>query len=124
MTCQAVGNRRRVVCAGDLNQRITLQNRDIAPPIFGDSDFSETFSGDSDRWAAIQTVTGKTFFDSVNSVDVNITHEVYIRYDSTVTAETWILYNSRRLDIMAVEDLEERNEFMKLTCVDKGISQV
>jgi SPP1 family predicted phage head-tail adaptor len=109
---------------GDLNQRITLQDRDIVPPIFGGPDFIEDFTEDNERWAAIQTVHGKTFFDGVNQRDVNLTHEIFIRYDSTVTAETWILYNSRRFDIVSVEDLDEQHEFMRLLCIDKGTSQL
>lgn len=125
MTCRSrVGNRRRKVCVGDLNQRITLQDRDIVPPIFGDADFTEDFTEDNDCWAAIQTVHGKTFFDGVNQRDVNLTHEIFIRYDATVTAETWILYDSRRFDIVSVEDLDEQHTFMRLMCVDKGTSQV
>jgi SPP1 family predicted phage head-tail adaptor len=122
--CRRAGGRKRKVCTGDLNKQITLQNRNITAPIWNSTDFGETFSGDSTVWANIQTVTGKTFFDSVNQRDTTITHEIYIRYDSTVTSETWILYDSRRLDIVAVENLEERNEWLKLTCVDKGISKV
>jgi SPP1 family predicted phage head-tail adaptor len=109
---------------GDLNQRITLQDRDIVPPIFGDADFDEDFSADNERWASIQTVHGKTFFDGVNQRDVNLTHEIFIRYDATVTAETWILYDGRRFDIVAVEDLDEQHTFMRLQCIDKGSSAV
>lgn len=125
MTCRSrVGGKRRKVCVGDLNQRITLQNRDIVPPIFENPDFTEDFTADDEVWASIQTVHGKTFFDGVNQRDVNLTHEIFIRYDATVTAETWILYDSRRFDIITVEDLDEQHEFMRLLCIDKGTSHV
>lgn len=122
--CIHVAGKRRVICAGDLNKRITLQNRAIVPPIFGSSDFSESFDAGNDRWAAIKTVKGKTIFDGLNQRDREVTHEVFIRYDSTVTAETWISYNSRRFDIIDVEDFEERHEFMRLLCTDKMTSSV
>lgn len=122
--CTRIGGRRRIVCAGDLDKQITLQDRAIVAPDWNSPDFDEAFSDAATVWANIQTVTGKTFFDSVNQRDTTITHEILIRYDSTVTSETWISYNSRRFDILAVENLEERDEYLKLTCVDKGVSKV
>lgn len=122
--CTRVGHNHRVICAGDLNRQIILQDRNITAPIWGSVDFDETFSGDATVWAKVDTVTGKTFFDSVNQRDTTITHQIYIRYDSTVTAETWVQLDGRRLDILAVENLDERNEWLKLTCVDKGTSKV
>jgi SPP1 family predicted phage head-tail adaptor len=98
---------------------ITLQNRAITPPVFDGIDFSETFTDAAEVWALINTISGKTFFDGVGT-EINITHEIYIRYDSTVTSETWIEFNGRRFDILQTEDLEERNEFMRLTCTDRG----
>jgi SPP1 family predicted phage head-tail adaptor len=124
MSCQRLASKRRGVCAGDLDKRIVLQNRTLNPPVFGDPDFTESFTAANTRWAGVETVAGKTFFDSVNQVDQTITHYWYIRYDATVTSQTWILYDSRRFDILATEDLDERHEFMRLICVDKGVSQV
>jgi len=121
-SCQRVSGKRRVVCAGDLNKRITIHGRSITPPVFGSADFTETFATGVNRWAAINTIAGKTVFDGVNQKDVALTHEIFIRYDSTVTAEAWILYNSRRFDIVAVEDLEERHQFQRLLCIDKMAS--
>lgn len=111
---------RRKVCAGDLRERIVLQNRDIVEPIFGETDFDEEFSGDREVWAKVRTVAGKTFFDGVNQVDVALTHEITIRYDESVTAETWLLFEDRRIDIIDVEDFEERHEWMVLACVERG----
>lgn len=122
--CVRVGGRKRRLCAGDLDRQITLQNRDIAAPIWGSADFDERFSGDTVVWAKIDTVTGKTFFDGVSQRDSTVTHEIYIRYLAGITSETWISYDSRRIDILAVENLEERNEWLKLTCTDKGVSKV
>lgn len=120
-TCQKITRKNRKVAIGDLSELITLQNRDIVEPLFGDPDFNESFSGDLEVWAAIVTVDGKTFFDGV-STETNITHHIFIRYESTVTAETWVLFGSNRLDILKVEDLDGRNEFMKLVCVDRGLA--
>jgi SPP1 family predicted phage head-tail adaptor len=101
---------------------ITLQNRDIVAPLFGDTNFEEQFSGDQDVQAIIKTVSGKTHFDGV-STETNITHEIRIEYVAGVTAETWILFNSRRIDILAVENCCEENRILILTCSERGAGE-
>ncbi len=120
VTCIKIRRRKRTVCIGDMQDEITIQDRDIIPPEFGKTDFDENFSNDLTVWSAIKTVTGKTFFDGVNT-DTPITHEIYIFFDATVTAESWIIFEDRRIDILKVEDFEERHEFMLLTCIDRGL---
>jgi len=117
--CKKIKRNKRQVCIGEMDTEITLQDRAITPPVFGDPDFDENFTDTGIVWAAVNTVSGKTWFDGVNT-DINITHEIYIYYDPTVTDQTWVLLNGRRIDILNFEDLEERNEFLKLTCTDKG----
>ncbi len=107
---------------------ITLQNRDILPPIFGSSDFNETFSGDTDVKAIVKTVNGKTFFDGVETERL-ITHEFQIEFvsgtidDDTVTAETWVVFKGRRIDILDVENCCENDEKLILTCSDRGTGE-
>lgn len=122
--CQSIRKRKRNVCVGDMKDVITLQNRNITPPLFNIVDFDEDFQPidplNTERFSLIETTTGKTFFDGVNT-DTPITHIIYIRFDTTVTSETWIEFESRRFDILKVEDFEERHTYMKLTCVDRGL---
>lgn len=115
---------RRKVCVGDLRDRILLQNRKITEPPFGSRDFDENFSQKEEVWALVKTVTGKTFFSGVSG-DVAISHEVIIRYDATVTSETWILLEDKsRLDVVTTEDLEKRHEYLRLLCIEKGLDTV
>lgn len=112
---------RRKLCIGDLRDRIILQSRDITEPAFGARDFDEDFKQQDGVWASIRTTAGKVFFDGVNT-DIAVTHEIRIRYDSRVTAETWIeLEDGRRLDVVNVEDLEERKEYLTLLCTERGL---
>ena len=121
--CKNIRRKKRRVCIGDLDELITLQDRDIASPIFGSVDFGEDFSADNVVWAMIETVKGGTIFDGVEEAD-KLTHKFYIIFDASVTAETWIVFGSpsRRFDILDVENLDERNEFMLLSCADRGLA--
>lgn len=123
-TCQSIRKKRRNVCIGDLEDRVTLENRAIQAPEFDTVDFEEEFTAPNPPvWALLETVRGKTFFDGV-STEQDVTHWIYINFDATVTAETWVkLDDGRRLDILRVENLDERSDFMLLHCDDRGSAE-
>lgn len=118
--CKKIRTKNQRVCTGDLKWRVILQNRNIKPPAFGSVDFDETFTTSQTVWAAIETKTGDTLFDGVDT-DNKVTHVFYIRFKATVTSETWISFDGRRFDILNVESLDERKKYLKLTCIDRGL---
>jgi SPP1 family predicted phage head-tail adaptor len=118
-TCEKVKIKKREVCIGDLDRIISLKVRSLV----GDSnsaDFLLNFTNDGDVWAAIQTTAnGEVFFDGMNT-EVITTHKFYINYISLFTQEIWIEFEGNNYDIINVEDLDERHEFLKLNCVIRG----
>ena len=120
MARSVLRRKHRKICVGDMRDRISLQTRAITEPAFSTTNFTETFAGADKTWAKVVTIAGKTVFDGVNQ-DVALSHEVTIRFDSGVTAETWVLLaNGSRLDVIVTEDLEERNEYLLLKCRERG----
>lgn len=119
--CTKIRRKKRKLCIGDLDTEIILQDRVLTEPLFNSVDFDEIFTATATVLAMVNTVSGKTFFDGVNNVDVGITHEIGIRFDATVTSETWIELNGQRIDILDTNNLEERNEWLILTCVSRGL---
>ncbi len=117
--CSRIRKKKRVYCSGDLRDMITIQNRDIVAPLSG-VDFTEDFTTNVETPSAVNTVNGKTYFDGVNE-ETPITHTVGFRFDPTVTSESWILFNGRRLDILRLENLDERSIWHHATCVDRGL---
>jgi SPP1 family predicted phage head-tail adaptor len=111
--------KRREPCLGDLRQRVKLHDRDIQEPKFGDPDFTEEFSGTKVVWASVKTIMGQTIFTGAN-VDVALSHEIIIRFDERVNSETWIEFEGNNLNIVNVEDLDERHDFMRLRCMKRG----
>ena len=117
--CTQIKKKKRTICIGDMRDRITLEDRDLTAVLTG-VDAIETFSNTRPAWSLIETVTGVEFFNEVN-VAVDVTHIVYIRFDETVTEQTWILLeNNERLNILKVEDLDQRSQFQKLLCTNRG----
>lgn len=124
MARKVIRKGRRKLCVGDLRDRVQLQGRRLTEPAFGSADFDEAFDPSPEAWASVKTVTGRTIFDGASQQDREITHEVRIRHDPCVTAETWIrLEDGRRLDVVRVEDLEERHEYRVLLCTERGVGE-
>lgn len=112
----------RVTNIGDMRQRVYIHERAIARPAWGSIDFDETFTGTA-RWAAIKTLGGKRVFDGTGQDEV-ATHIVYIRFDSSVSSQTFVqVTDGRRFRILQVEDYDERHEFMALLCTDRGFNE-
>jgi len=82
------------VDVGSMNSRITINARQIQAPNYTDVNFNEVFTKKLDCWAMIETVNGKTIFDSTNTERI-LTHKFHIRNvpNVVITAEDWIAYN-------------------------------
>lgn len=118
--CSKIRKKKRQVCIGDLRDRVILEDRALTAPFVG-VDATEVFSNAVSIWASIETVAGVEFFNEVNQA-VDVTHFVYVRFDSSITVESWLrLQNGQRLDILQVENLDERSTFLKLRCTNRGI---
>lgn len=121
--CKKIRRINRKVCIGDMTEQIELNTRSITPPTFGGVDFDEDFVIASTVFAMLKTKIGASVFDQSNT-ERTVTHFFYIRFDSTVTAETWITFKGNLYDIIDVENLDGRSEFMLLRSVIRGPNTV
>lgn len=113
----------RKVCIGDMDTLVTLSERAIVEPAFGETNFDEKFPDAREVWAKIRTINGRTLFNGTDA-DISLTHEVSVRYDPAIGAETWIqLFDGTRLDVIDTQDLEERNEFIVMLCNARGTTE-
>jgi SPP1 family predicted phage head-tail adaptor len=116
---EIIKRKNRVSCIGDMSKRVHLHNRALQVPEFEDYDVSEEFSGTKTVWANVRTVSGETFFTGVG-IDIGLSHEIIIRYDVSVSSETWIEFEGNNLKIVSVENLDERDEYLRLRCSNRG----
>jgi len=103
-------------------QSVSIQTRNLVPPVFGSVDPLLNFVEKHNVKALIRTPRGKTLFDGV-SIDQVVTHKLAIEYLAGITSEDWILFNGRRLDILDVENCGETNQALVLTCNDRGTKE-
>jgi len=116
--------RNRRVPAGSLRHRVILEKRIHRPGGFGnaDTDFEWIPATDQDgrRWADVQTRSGRTTFDGIDS-ERQVTHVVRMRKPAGISSEWWIrLKDGTRLDIIDIEDLDERGLFVEALCEATG----
>ena len=116
--CKRIDKPHRKICAGSLRKLIKVQTRDITSPA-DCVDFDETFADLESVFAMVETRTGETIFDDTNTEQV-VTHRIYIRFLPTVTAETWLEIDGDKYDILNVENLDHRNEYLLLRCNKRG----
>ncbi len=117
--CTKIRGKNRQLCAGDLDRKITLTDREIQTTEIGAPDFGEDFPNPITRWAMVVTESGDEFF-AFNNLNKAVTHSFYCRYDSAVTAQNYIEFEGDRYDILSVEDLDERHEWLRLKCTILG----
>jgi len=116
--CQKIRSVHRKVCTGDMRDEIILQNRAITP-VISSVDFVEDFVTNTTVFALVKTVKGDMAFDGIDT-EVDVSHHFYIRFLSGITAETWISFQSTRFNILDVENLDNRQEFLLLRATDRG----
>ena len=117
--CQKIRRKKRSVCIGDLDTEIAIQTRSLDDSLDGQE--TEIFTTVFTAFAMMETLRGVFVVDQVSGGDIEATHAWTIRFpDEVVTGENWILVNSKRFRILDQENLEERNDWLKLLCTSRG----
>ena len=73
----------------------------------------------ANRWASIAPLSGREAF-YVNQVVPEVTHEVHLRYYPELTAQHRFLYNGRTLNIVSVQNVDERRREIMALCKEAG----
>lgn len=70
-------------------------------------------------WAKIAVANSKVYFNGVQT-DETITHKITIRYQPIITTENWILFDGRFFRIRGVKNIDEKNRWLELACMEIG----
>lgn len=119
--CKTVPREHRKLCAGDLDKDVQVLERDIVPPDAGEVDYDIDLNTATAPivYASVKTPRGRAIFDGTG-IQVDVTHTFGVRYDETYTAEMFVLMEGRFFRILDVNDLDERHEWMVLSCAERG----
>jgi len=99
--------------AGRYRARIVIERATEARDTFGEAD--PTWATFATRWAAILPQSGREF-TAAKALYPELTHLVETRWVAGVTPKMRVRYGTRRFDIVAVMNQEERSVEMTLAC--------
>lgn len=73
-----------------------------------------------DPWfCSVETIHGETMFGESNVEEV-VTHIFQGRYLKSITVDHVIVYDNRLFRIITTENFEERDEYLRLVCTERG----
>lgn len=102
--------------SGNLRKQITLQSE--MPSGDNAGGYGLSWTNVMTVWVEIKPITGqKIFIDS--HLEGHTTHQVTMRYQSGVTTDMRMVYNSRVFNIRAVLNTDESNRWLRLL-VEEG----
>ncbi len=101
--------------AGELRQRITIQDRTIARNSFGEE--VETWVDLATVWGKVESLSGSEFVATAEA-GATVTHQITIRRRGGLLPTMHVLYKDRTFEITAVlEDLAEQQ--VRLLCFEQ-----
>lgn len=116
---------KRTPTIGDMDHTVRILKREIQPPGTGLTEAEEKFTLVERVQAMVETKNGVAFFAGVNIGDIPISHAISIRFRKGVNRETWVeLRSGSRVRVLNVQNYGERDEFLFLTCTERGPDEV
>lgn len=111
--------------AGDLNRLVSVQQRATTQDAIGGQ--VHTWTEVKKVYAAIDAAGVKSMM-AAQALQTAVTHEITVRYDADlwadpkVAAKLRLVYGTRTFDVQGMQNVQERNRTVVLTCVE-GLSE-
>ncbi len=108
-----------------MRAQVKLYSRALTSPAFDSEENRQTYTLVETLPAAVQTVNGIDIFDDVeksgpDGVPVTATILFFIRFRTDVTAENFLQHDGVNYQILRVESIDLRKEFMKIFAAARG----
>lgn len=123
--CQNVTPTRKKLCLSAFRKKIDLFRRDILAPASSQAHTHE-YESFANPFASIETKgKGVDIFDGIersgaDGIPVVASHIIMIKFRSDVTAENYVRFGGNNYDILKVENIDERNQYLRLFCALRG----
>ncbi len=100
-------------------QAITFQTRDVKLKNGQAEEVFANVTANPNDTAIIKTVSGVSVFDDTNT-EIVATHKLTLAYRADITAENWVLFGTKRIKVLTVENCAEKNKVLILMCTERG----
>ena len=123
--CKNISPPKRKLCVGALRSKVGLYSRSLAPPAYGDQANRQDYALVDTLPAAFQTINGIDIFDGVeksgsDGIPATATILFFVRYRADVTAENFLQYDGENYQILRVENIDLRREWLKIFAASRG----
>jgi SPP1 family predicted phage head-tail adaptor len=99
--------------SGSLRNSVVLYSSTVAKNAYGED--VATWASYDTVWASIRPVSSRESESAMQTVGT-VSHEVVIRYLSTVSIKHRAYFGTRVLEIASIANKDERNEYLTLLC--------
>lgn len=123
--CQDITPTRKKLCVSAFRKKVGLFRRSILAPASSQS-HSHDYEQFATPFAAIETKgKGVDIFDGIETsgadgIPVVASHIITLKYRSEVTAEDYVRFGGDNYTILKVENIDERNKYLRLFCALRG----
>lgn len=107
------------VRAGELNRPLTIQARTTV--VDGEGNPIDTWVSTGTTWGRLEQQGAAEVILS-GQLEQDIHWVVTLRFPTTVTHESRLLYGTRVLDVRTVLDVNEENRKVQLVCLERRVS--
>lgn len=104
---------------GGLRHRAELQSRSTETAD-GGGGVAVAWTKERDLWCQIRELGGQERLEAMRQ-ESGVTHEIYARYATDITADKRVVYGAKAYNIRAVMDPETRHEFVRVLA-DSGVA--
>lgn len=107
------------VAAGRLRHLVTVQNPTVSAEASGGYTESWASADPSTAWVEVKPVAAASEGVAAQIERAPITHEVTARYHSGISARSRLAFGSRYLYVRGVQNIDEENALMVLSCEER-----
>ena len=116
---------KRKLCTGSLRSQVELYLRTLTPPAFSSQDNRQVYTLIDTIPAAVQTINGIDIFDGVeksgtDGIPATATVLFFVRFRMDITAENFLQHDGVNYQILRVEPIDLRGEFLKIFAASRG----
>lgn len=101
---------------GNLRHRVTVAKYTETKGTTGQ--VIKSYTDSATRWAMIKSLTTRELLQA-QQIHAEMTHEVWLRYPLNVSPKDRVTFGERIFEILGVQNIDERNRFIKLMCVER-----
>jgi SPP1 family predicted phage head-tail adaptor len=121
MTCKTIKPNISKICEGDFNRKIKIQYTASIANNKPNTNAGTSFKDLKEVWAMVKTNINADFVQNVN-VERTLNIDFYIRYTASIDfeRELWVEFNNNRYKVGSVDNIDKRNELIRLRASERG----